>query len=136
MGKNALIIGGCGRRGKLSATKLIKDGYFVVLLDNLISGSDPKEWDCWDSQNLVFYCEDAVKFLTDPDHIFINTQWDIVMQFAKIKSVDVIEETTTNNIIDGYFFKWWSGLAYNKPQLISPMYSLVAQELMRHIESS
>lgn len=134
--KKALILGGCGRRAQKSAKKLIEDGFMVVLVDNMVSGVHPCQWDstcnCWDSQSLVLYEDDVVHFLTSNDHIFSDTTWDVVMQFAKISDNNELVELATNCTLDSVFFRWICSLQY-KPMVISPQYTIVAQQAMKYM---
>jgi nucleoside-diphosphate-sugar epimerase len=132
--KKALIIGGCGRRGKLSAQRLLNEDYLVVLVDNLSCCSEhPEKWEFWGNENIVFYEEDAIKFMTEPN-FFYNFQWDMVCNFAKIKDEDTIEEKCINTLLDATFFYWLHHLSYKPAGIVSPPHTEFARDIARHMD--
>lgn len=142
MDKYVLIVGGCGRRGQKQTKRLLEEGYTVVLVDNLVNGVHPKDWEavnnCWEHPRLVLYCEDAVSVLLGNDptwqHVFAKVKWDMVMQYAKIHDKDIVIESSTNHIIDGCFFRWTRNLE-SKPCVISTLYTPLAQQMILHLDT-
>ncbi len=135
--KYALVLGGCGRASRFTVHKLLNDGYTVVIVDNLSCSKHPKDWvdypDMWENEKLVFYEEDVIKFMND-ENMFTLVTWDVVIQRAKIKSPNYVEEVTTNTIIDATFFRWLNRLQ-NKPRvIIANQESQIARDLTVHLQ--
>ena len=134
--KNALVLGGCGRRGQKLTKKLIDEGYRVVIVDNISNGKHPSKWDnelsCWESPFLIFYEEDVVDFLTKygQNMFFQGINWDLVMHFAKIPFGDcALRELVTNTLLDAHVFNWILSLP-NKPNVITPKYTQFSRDAM------
>ena len=132
--KKALILGGCGRRGKLSVERLLNENYLVIIVDNLSSSVEhPENWSIWKNENLVFYEEDAIKFLTEPN-FFFNFQWDMICNFAKVKDQDTVEEKCINTLLDATFFYWLHHLSYKPAVIVSPQQTEFARDIVRYID--
>ncbi|MDD3436879.1 MAG: NAD-dependent epimerase/dehydratase family protein [Candidatus Gastranaerophilales bacterium] len=96
MKQNILLTGGAGFIGSHTADLLIKNGYNVVIVDNLSSGSD-----CNINKNAKFYNLD----INSPDFekVFKENKFDYVLHFAAQPGVSFSTENpaqdATENII-------------------------------------
>jgi len=135
--KFALVFGGCGRRSRGTVQKLINDNYTVVIVDDLSQSKHPKDWDdypnLWNNERLVFYEEDVVKFMNE-ENMFSLLNWHVVIQRAKMKSQDFVEEVTTNTIIDATFFRWINRLSQKPKVIIANQESQLSRDLTRHLQ--
>ncbi|GAB3821483.1 SDR family oxidoreductase [Pontibacter rugosus] len=74
--KRVLITGGAGFLGSHLCDRFIKEGYYVIAMDNLITGNLKNIEHLFKLQNFEFYHHDVSKFVHVPGHL------DYILHFA------------------------------------------------------
>lgn len=74
--KKVLITGAAGFLGSHLCDRFIKDGYYVIAMDNLITGSLKNIEHLFPHKNFEFYHHDVTKFVNIPGHL------DYILHFA------------------------------------------------------
>jgi len=75
-GKKVLITGGAGFLGSHLCDRFIKEGYYVIAMDNLSTGSLKNIEHLFPLKNFEFYFHDVTKFVHIPGHL------DYILHFA------------------------------------------------------
>ena len=74
--KKILITGGAGFLGSHLCDRFIKEGYYVIAMDNLITGSMSNIEHLMSLENFEFYHHDVSK------HIHVPGELDYILHFA------------------------------------------------------
>lgn len=120
MEKNVLVTGGCGFIGRNLVNRLIEQGYFVYIVDDLSVGKSPEKW--INGDNYKFFNEDVVKFFTNNPDL---PQFEYVYHMASIIGGRALIEgnpikVATDLAIDSIFLNWVAENKENIKKLLYP----------------